>query len=270
MKIAINTVTLREHSLEKVVSILSDNKVKAVEWAGDAHVPPGNLETAERAKSLCEQAGIECTSYGSYYQCDEQGQGDGPFRFNLGATVALDTAVALGVDAIRVWAGRKASADADEAYREEVARCLAAFCDQADSLGMTVHLEFHRNTLTDTVESALALMDTVAKGNLYSYWQPRHGIGIEENVADIEALGDRLSHVHVFHWLLKEDGKTVERRPLKEGRERWERYFAALRKRPQSRYAMMEFVMGDALDQLQEDLSVLRLINGAVDPYCTA
>lgn len=265
MKIAVNTVTLREHSVEDVVSILTDNKIKAVEWAGDVHVPPGDLEAAEKAKSLCEEAGIVCTSYGSYYQCDEKGQGGGPFRFNLGAEIALDTAAALGVDAIRVWAGRLGSAQATEGYRSEVAKCLSEFCDRADALGMTVHLEFHRNTLTDTVDSTLALIEAVSKKNLFSYWQPRHGIGIEENVSDIEALGARLFHVHVFHWLLNDEGSPPDRRPLREGRERWEAYFEALRKLPRDRYVMIEFVKGDTLAQLKEDLGVLRLINGCAD-----
>ncbi|MDQ8183598.1 TIM barrel protein [Pelagicoccus sp. SDUM812005] len=260
MKIAINTVTLREFSREEVVSILTDNKVGAVEWAGDVHVPPGDLEAAAAAKELCEQAGIVCTSYGSYYQCDEQGQGGGPFRFNLGGDVALDTAAALGVDAIRVWAGRLASDKASAEYRKEVAGCLAAFCDQAAALGMSVHLEFHRNTLTDTVASTLDLLGAVSRDNLFSYWQPRHGIGVEENVADIHALGERLSNVHVFHWLLQEDGSSVERRPLVEGRERWDVYFSAIQAYPRDRYAMIEFVRGDTLPQLEEDLGVLRSV----------
>ena len=174
MKLAVNTVTLRSHTPEGIVSILSDNKIDAVEWGGDVHVPPGDLQTAASVKSLCDKAGITCTSLGSYYQCDEGGPGEGPFRFNLGAAAVLDSAKALGVPAIRVWAGRKGSASASSDYREVVARSMSAFCDQAGDLGMTVHLEFHPNTLTDTVESTLALIEAVAKDNLYSYWLGWH------------------------------------------------------------------------------------------------
>ncbi len=261
MKLAVNTVTLRSYTPEEIISILSDNRIDAVEWGGDVHVPPGDLQTAASVKSLCDKAGITCTSLGSYYQCDEGGQGEGPFRFNLGAPAILDSAKALGVPAIRVWAGRMGSASASLDYREVVARCLAVFCDQANDLGMTVHLEFHPNTLTDTVDSTLALIEAVAKDNLYSYWQPRHGVDVKGNLADIAALGDHLSHVHVFHWLLQDDGTTIERRPLIQGKERWKSYFSALENLPGERYAMIEFVKDDDLAQLAEDLDVLRSIN---------
>ena len=260
MKLAVNTFTLRAYFPEEVVTILSDNNIDAVEWAGDAHVPPGNVQIAAAVKSLCEEKGMQCISLGSYYQCDEGGPGEGPFRFDHGAGAVLDSAKALGVPAIRIWAGRMGSASASPEYREEVARCMRTFCDQEKALGMTVHLEFHPNTLTDTVESALALIGTVAKENLYSYWQPRHGLGVKDNLADIKALEPFLSHVHVFHWLLQDDGVTKQRLPLKEGKERWESYFAALGKLTGERYAMIEFVKDDALSQLSEDLGVLRSI----------
>ncbi len=262
MKLALTSVTLRSYSAEEVVSILADNNIDAVEWAGDVHVPPGDLETASSVQSLCDKAGITCTSFGSYYQCDEGGPGKGPFQFDLGAEIALETATALGVPAIRVWAGRQGSASATTEYRDEVVRCLAAFCDRAEALGMSVHLEFHRNTLTDTAESALALIEAVARKNLYSYWQPRHGVDVTSNLNDIEVLADHLSHVHVFHWLLQEgDTFAVERRPLTEGKERWESYFTALEKLPGERYAMIEFVKEDELKQLAEDVDVLRVVN---------
>lgn len=261
MKLALTSVTLRSHSPEEVVSIMTELQIEAVEWAGDVHVPPGDLDKAASVRRLCNSAGITCTSYGSYYQCDIGGPGKGPFQHDHGAGVALDTAKALGVTGIRVWAGRQGSASASSEYRAEVARCLAAFCDKAQALGISVHLEFHRNTLTDTAESTLALLTTVSKDNLYAYWQPRHGVDVVGNLKDIEVLSPYLSHVHVFHWLLKDDGFAVERRPLAEGKARWESYFAALKDLPGERYAMIEFVKDDELKQLIEDLEVLKTIN---------
>ncbi len=269
MKLAVNTVTLRAYSPKEVVSILLDNKIDAVEWAGDAHVPTGDLETAASVKALCEEAGVTCTSYGSYYQCAEGGPGNGPFENDLGPAAALDTAKALGVSAIRVWAGRLGvgSVSATAEYRKEVERCLADFCDQAASIDMTVHLEFHRNSLTDTAKSAVALIEAVGKENLFSYWQPRHGVDVAGNLADIAVLENRISNIHVFHWLLKGgDGFAVDRRPMSEGKDRWEAYFSALEKLPGEHYAMMEFVRDDSLPQLVEDLSVLRSINGCAEP----
>lgn len=264
MKLGVNTVTLRAYTPEEVVSILLKNGITAVEWAGDAHVATGDLKKAAAVKALCEDAGVTCTSYGSYYQCAaEEGPGNGPFQHDLGATAALDTAHALGVPAIRVWAGRFGTGSdvATTEYREAVGQCLANFCDRAKSLGMSVHLEFHRNTLTDTAESAVALIDAVGKDNLHCYWQPRHGVDVAGNLADIETLGARLSNIHVFHWLLKEgEAFAVERRPLREGEDRWKTYFGALQALSDDRYALIEFVKDDELSQFEEDVRVLKSV----------
>ena len=258
MKAAVNTVTLRSHSPREIVSILKEVGIEAVEWAGDVHVPPGDTGKAEEVKALCDTNQITVVSYGSYYQCDLGGQGKGPFQHDHGPEAALQTARALGVKALRVWAGRSGSETASAAYRDEVADCLRNFCDQADAEGMTVHLEFHRNTLTDTAASTVALMEAVAKRNLFSYWQPRHGVSVSNNIADIKLLGSRLSHVHVFHWILQAEG-TIERRPLKEGTERWRDYFQAIRQVPyDDRCAMIEFVKDDTLTQFNEDVAVLK------------
>lgn len=261
MKAAVNTVTLRAHSAEEIVAILRKHQIAAVEWAGDVHVPPGDTQTAESVKALGEVNGITATSYGSYYQCDEGGQGKGPFAHDLGPEVALETAQALGVQALRVWGGRHGSEGASAAYRDEVTHCLRALCDQASLKEMTIHLEFHRNTLTDTAESALALMEAVGRDNLYSYWQPRHGVSVAENLADIATLGERLSNVHVFHWVLQTDGK-IDRRPLGEGRDRWEAYLGAIQPLPGERYAMIEFVKDNTLEQFSEDVAVLHSLLG--------
>lgn len=256
MQAAITTVTLRSQSPEEVIATAKGQRIHAIEWAGDVHVPPGDFERAASVKALCEANGIIATSYGSYYQCDLGGAGSGPFQHDLGADSAVRTAQALGVNGLRVWAGRQGSADAGMDYREEVAGCLRKLCDRCSSLGINVHLEFHRNSLTDTAASAIALIDAVARDNLYCYWQPRHGASVQSNLADIHALGSRLSHVHVFHWLLLDDG-TIDRRPLKEGMERWQIYLDVLSCLPGQRYAMIEFVRDNKISQLADDALVL-------------
>lgn len=257
MKAAVNTVTFRALAPEEIVPLVKEESIDTIEWAGDVHVPPNDPDRAKAVKALCEREQIHTVSYGSYYPCDLGGGGNGPFRFNAGAEATLETAKALGAKAIRVWGGRQGSGAASPEYREEVARCLQDFCDKAAADGMTVHLEFHKNTLTDTAGSALALLETVARKNLYSYWQPRHGESVESNLADIARLAKYLSHVHIFHWLLQEDGK-IDRRPLKEGTSRWQAYLAALIRLPGERYGMIEFVCGDELSQFREDAGLLR------------
>lgn len=257
ISIGVNTVTFRSLRPEELVPILAEAGVSHVEWAGDAHAPPGDLRGAAAVRSICERAGLSAASYGSYYRCDRGGSGEGPFRFDTGPEAALKTCLALGARSLRVWAGRQGSEGASPRYRAEVAEELRRLCARAEASGVAVHLEFHRNTLADRVESVLELMDSVDRAELLCYWQPRHGLEVEAGEADIRALGQRLSNLHVFHWRLEEEGR-VERLPLREGRRRWERYLAAASEIPGNRLAFLEFVKDDSLDQFRKDLSTLK------------
>lgn len=262
IKLAVNTVTFRSYSPVETLQFIARANVSAVEWAGDVHSPPGDPETAIAIKEASLAQGIEITSYGSYYQCDDFGSATkGPFAFDLGAQAAFDSALALGVQDIRVWAGRNASSTATPAYRSVVAKRLSEFCDLAANLGIRVHLEFHRNTLADTAESAINLLATISKDNLYCYWQPRHTASVEENLSDIKTLGERISNIHVFHWIpLKSDPSSLDRRPLIEGKHRWLQYFEELKKLSGEHYAMIEFVRNDSLSQFYDDAKTLREI----------
>ena len=71
-------------------------------------------------------------------------------------------------------------------------------------------------------------------------------------------MAPRVSHVHVFHW-----GATSEdRRELAEGAGVWARYLAAAAAAPVlgggGRFALLEFVRGDTLEQLAAVAATLR------------
>lgn len=262
---ALNTVTFRRLSPEELITRCKDEGILALEWAGDVHVPAGDAHRASEISRLCTEAGVAVASYASYYQCDEDGPGEGPFSSNLGPAKALATARALNAPAIRVWAGRRGSEGASRSYRDTVAGCLRAFCEEAKASGMRVHLEYHRNTLTDSPESTVALLQEVDCANLSTYWQPRLGLGEAACLDDLQLVAPWLSHLHVFHWAHDGGAGPPERLPLEQGRGSWEQYLSFAASLPGDRYAMMEFVRGDTVEQFQQDAQVLRDIIASVD-----
>jgi sugar phosphate isomerase/epimerase len=255
---ALNTVTFRQLSPEDLISACKDEGILALEWAGDAHAPPGDPDRAAGISRLCAEQGVAVASYASYYQCDEGGPGGGPFAWNLGPEKALETARALEAPAVRVWAGRQASDAASHAYRDTVAGCLREFCGEAEKSGIQVHLEYHRNTLTDTPLSTVTLLEAVGSGNLSTYWQPRLGLDEAACLADLRMIAPWLSHLHVFHWDHDGGAGPPIRLPLDLGRDRWEQYLAFAGSLPGDRYAMMEFVRGDTREQFKADARTLR------------
>src|SRR5690606_11129618 len=145
-------------------------------------------------------AGVAIPSYGSYLV---------PGELDQPVTAVLDTAEVLGASTVRVWAGLVGPADADGPTRQRVAGHLASLVDRASRRGLAVAVEFHEGTLTEDAASTLELLADVADDRLRSYWQPRAGAPVERSIAELDALGERVAHLHVLWW--DADGT---RRPL--------------------------------------------------------
>ena len=241
------SVTFRALDVPAIIALARKTGLETIEWGGDVHVPHGDLGAARDARSRGEDAGIAVSAYGSYYRAGVDDPKVPKFED------VLSTAVALGAPVIRVWAGVVGSDAASAADRSRVEHDLARICAMAAAEGVTVSLEYHGGTLTDSPTSALSLLEAVARPNLASYWQPRHGLSVEENLADIALLRPYLRDVHVFHWW--PDGRT--RHPLSDGATRWQRYLADLASDGRAHTVSLEFVRGDDPNQLVDDAKTL-------------
>ena len=60
------SVTFRTLAPESIVALAAECGIAGIEWAGDVHVPPGEVDTARRVRQLTEAAGLSVVSYGSY------------------------------------------------------------------------------------------------------------------------------------------------------------------------------------------------------------
>ena len=131
------SITFRDLSADDVVALAAEAGLAGIEWGADRHVPPGS--DAGSVAGRCADAGLACPSYGTYL-----------FAGRASATevdAACATAVELGATNLRVWAP-------DEAGAADV----ADIADQAADRGLTVSLEFHPGTRTETAASTLALL----------------------------------------------------------------------------------------------------------------
>lgn len=234
-------------------SALIEEVVKAgqqgIEWGGDVHVPHGDTKKAEMVARWTRDAGLETAAYGSYYRLAEAESPD------FGAV--LDSAEALGTSTIRVWAGKRGSADADEGYREAVKSDARRICGLAAKRDLRIAFEYHGGTLTDTIASSVALLEDLQIENLDSLWQPPNGQPEDICEKSLNAILPRISNVHVFHW-----GKAgwSDRLALADGQVRWGKYFELLAADPKPRWALMEFVKDDSLAQYHADASTLHEI----------
>lgn len=245
-KVGICSITFRNLSCEQLIEEVKKVGLDAIEWGSDVHVLPNDIERAREVGDLTRAAGLEVSSYGSYYRVGIENE----FSFEE----VLASAVALGAKHIRVWAGRLGSLDVNQDYFEAVVLDSKRIAKLAKEKGIVVSYEYHGKTLTDTVESALRLLEEVNSSNMQLYWQPAVGLKIDERIANIKAVEKYLTNVHVFNW------QQIKRLPLKEGKDEWLRYLKEidLSTNPiEPRYFLLEFVKEDSLKQFYEDAKAL-------------
>lgn len=236
------SVTFRTKTPAEICDLCVRAGLGAVEWGGDIHVPAGDAGAAREARSLSREHGLEIAAYGSYYRV-----GDCADEYAR----CLDTACEMGAPVIRVWCGRKSSAEADADYRAMITDSLRAICEKAGACGVRVAPEFHGGTLTDDIDSLGALLeDTRDIPALGFYWQPRWDWSEDMRLAALDMIGERLANIHAFTWRHTPD---IVRLPLAEGEGMWKRALTMA----QRGHALMEFVERDSEDALLRDAAVL-------------
>ena len=263
MKTGICSITFRRLSPEEVARLVAQAGLDAIEWGGDIHVPHGAVKTAEQVRRLTLDAGLEVSSYGSYYSplaADGRAEDFAP---------VLDAALGLGAKTIRIWPGRKAAEHFDAPEYGRFVEQSRKAAERAQQQGVKLAFEFHVGGLAETHEGAVRLLADIAHPNVYSYWQPPYWLaGVERRMESLTALKPHLLNLHVFHWTFDDEGGTkafddaVTRRPLEEGADEWAHYFNEIS--ATARYALLEFVPDDSTEQFLRDAATLLKVVAAI------
>jgi 3-dehydroshikimate dehydratase len=265
IKPGICSVTLAKCSVEEVLEIAVQGGLQGIEWWGNGHVPHGDVACARRVRDLTAAAGLEVSSYGSYYRagvCEAAG---------LSFQSVLETAAALGAPTIRVWAGERDTCKADEAFIQSVIDDTNRIADLAAKQGISITFEFHGGTLTDRNETAIQFAARVPHPNVFFSWQPPHGYTLEHCLEGLRGLLPRLSTVHMYHWTIgsyEENtlNETVRplvypddfyRHPLEDGAARIRSYCETVQTTNRDHFMLLEFVKEDSMDLVLADALTL-------------
>lgn len=253
IKSGLVSISFRNFSPEKIVQMCVSAGLEGIEWGGDVHVPHGNLQVAAAVQKITAEAGLHIPSYGSYYRAGVSEQAGLTFE------AVLASAIELKAPTIRVWAGGQGSAETNDAGRMSVIDDLHRISEMAQKAGISISLEFHGGTLTDTNASAITLMDELSATNVFFYWQPPVGQSFKYCSQGLLALLPRLTNIHAFHWMV------TARRPLAEGIPDWEKYLEIAAADGKARYVMLEFIMDDSEIQFYADAAILKELTGQYD-----
>jgi sugar phosphate isomerase/epimerase len=245
------SVTFRQLSTDEVIDLAAQARLEAIEWGGDFHVTPGDVEHAQAVRTRCESVGLRCPSYGSYFIAARTGDHE--------LDRVLDTANALDASTVRVWAPYGLGPDASQDAISPVVEALRNACDRAATRGITIALEFHPDTLTETARSATALLQATERDRLRTYWQPVPGAQPAHALAELTQVLGRLEHLHVIAG--RDDSARLA---LKEHETLWLEVLGTVARQPDgSHVAYLEFVQDDDPDALLRDAATLRTWIGA-------
>lgn len=233
------SVTFRNLSVAEIINLSCSCGLAAIEWGSDVHVPQTDPENAETVGKMTRDAGLVCSSYGSYFRCGENEDFE---SYSLAAEK-------LGAQTIRIWAGTKNAQDWDKLeYGRFVAR-VRDCCKIAEGRGQTLAFEYHHGTFNNSAEYTLRLLQDSGKDNIKTYWQPAYWQDDEQNDVDaVTALRGKIAGVHVYCW------KGSVRYPLETGQSLWRRYASEI---GAANY-YLEFIKDDSVEQLRKDAKTLR------------
>lgn len=244
------SITFRKLTSPEIIHLVRKSGLKYIEWGGDVHVPHGKIAAAEEIRKRTDDAGLSVAAYGSYYRVGKSEKEQSPFE------EVLETAVALKAPTLRVWAGTTASEITTGPARARIVRDARRIAKLATEAKVTVSFEFHADTLTDTNESAGRFFEEVAQPNVFSYWQPRAGESVKQNLEGLDLVLPKLTNVHAFSWVKKKE--EMVRRALSAGKTGWSQYLEKLRTSERDHCILLEFVSHDDPDAFLADAKTLQ------------
>ncbi len=247
LKSGLVSVTFRKLDYKSIIECAKSVGLSAIEWGGDIHVPHGDLQKAHLVRTETMDAGLEIAAYGSYYISGHSAEEGLDFE------TVLETAVELAAPTIRIWAGKIGSAEADKSYWLKIVRESKKIAELAAAKKINLSFEFHRNTLADSAQSVLRLMQEISDENLKVYWQPSVGMASEDNLKDLDLLLGYITNVHIFHW-----NADRSRCLLQDGIKDWKSYLDKLLSSKQNHYVMLEFVKDDSPENFLNDAKTLK------------
>lgn len=243
MLTGLTSVTFRKLSVDEIIALAAQANLDGIEWGGDIHVPPASPELAKDVARKCREKGLRVLSYGSYWKSGDPEEFKG----------VLESAKALGAPVVRIWAGKAAPDAIEPKAFEQLAENIRAAAHMSAAEGISIAFEYHRGTMTQTKEGALRLLAALPEENIFTYWQPNPDISFEEQLAELDAIGPRLSNLHVFAW---EEGNV--RYPLEHACGKWRAYFDKASAAAGAHAAILEFVKDDSPEQFLEDAETLK------------
>jgi sugar phosphate isomerase/epimerase len=222
-------------------------ELSCIEWGSDIHLPYDEPDKAADIAAEMKLYNLTAASYGSYYRL---GWLHEPNLLEM----ILNVTKIIGAPMLRVWGGGIASKYINAKMRREIIDDALKVAAAAKQANMSVSLEYHPDSITDTPESAVKFMDEIRNwggSNVYLYWQPRAFLDFAENKRQLIKILPFLSNIHVQ----SQEGNT--RFLLWEHMPHWKEYINIIKDSGMEHTFLLEFTKDDNPDFFVDDAKVL-------------
>lgn len=205
--IGFTSTSLRPLSVEEVVNTASKAGAEIIEWGSDCHVK--TAEDAKTAKKLCDESGIICNSYGTYYRIGSKNTDEWK--------KICEAAAIMGSPFIRTWLGTQGSKTTSDKTYDNILDDSRIMSEEAKKYALIICNECHPNTFNDTTESSLKYLKDVGCDNIKTYYQSWYRNEPEDKeklfalypyVQDVHLSFSELTKFQRFH---KKDEKFIEK-----------------------------------------------------------
>lgn len=251
MKTGLCSVTFRHLEPLDIVKLCRDHHIEGIEWGSDIHAPVGNITNAKELNDMCSDNNLKIPSYGSYYKLTDNLDTFKPY---------VETANHLGANNIRIWAGDKSSNQMASDQRARIIERANQVAEYASKYDIRISIEYHGNTLTDTLASIEDFYSEATHSNLFAYWQPTTSHTLDEQKKGLAIVASRLSHIHLYNWSLDTNHQT-QRHPLIEAESILQSFISYIKthqpKDDYDTYVFLEFVKDASIQQFIDDAKCL-------------
>ena len=215
---ALCTISHREKLLEYALDVAKELGFDGVElWGREPHISEKFDENrVHAARKMIEDRGLVLCCLGSYVVF-------GPVKTRAEELAGLDdtlyTARCLRAPIVRVWASDVGAQRASKRQWEKAVAEIQEACDRAARLNLVLAAEMHDDTLADSADAALRLLEAVDRPNFKLNFEVSHRATAEPVRERLDRVLDYVVHIHLrnFSTCATENGERANWAPISDG-----------------------------------------------------
>ena len=234
------SISFRRYSPREILDAMRQTDLSCIEWGSDIHAPCRDDAKLHELAKLQNEYGVSCCSYGTYFRLCKDDLCELEYYANA--------AKILGTNTLRIWCGDKRRELCSEDEKTELIKTSERAVCLAQKLDITLCMECHNNSYTETLDGALELMNIISSPNFLMYWQPNQFADFETNIKYAKQISPYVKNIHVFNW------QGTNKYPLGEGKDAWIKYLSCFE---DAKTLLLEFMPDDRIETLKIEAQAL-------------